>query len=140
VEKYYSLDEKFEFLKQCDFVVCSLPGTKETKNFMSKAEFSAMKPTAYFINVGRGTVVDEDALANAIKSNLIKGAALDVFQKEPLPKESPLWSLSNVLISSHNADYTEDYYSLGWKIFLNNFENYRHQKPLLTLVDKNSGY
>jgi len=140
IEKFYSLNEKYEFFKNCDFIVCSLPGTKETLNFMGKAEFAAMKSTAYFINIGRGTVVDEDALVEAVKSKTIAGAALDVFKQEPLPKDSPLWDTPNILLSPHNADLTSNYYELGWKVFLNNFDCYINQKPLITLVDKNAGY
>jgi phosphoglycerate dehydrogenase-like enzyme len=140
IDKFYGSEFKSDFFGACDFVVCSLPGTKETKNFMGATEFAAMKPTAFFINVGRGTVVDEDALVDAIQSKKIAGAALDVFQQEPLSKESSLWSTPNILISSHNADYTSDYHSLGWKIFVENFNCYRTGKPLLTLVDKSAGY
>jgi len=136
-------DAQNAFLAKCDFVVSALPGTTETIDFFSHAAFGAMKPSAYFISIGRGLVVDEDALVEALKTKKIAGAALDVFKQEPLPETSPLWdceSCSNVLITAHNADYTEDYLDLGWRVWEENLFAFRAQTPLATPVDIKLGY
>ena len=98
-----------DLFSQSDFVVSVLPGTEDTRNSIGKAEFSAMKDTSVFISIGRGMVVDEMALNRALESGEILGAALDVYQKEPLPEENPLWERDNLLLTAHNADFTDDY-------------------------------
>jgi phosphoglycerate dehydrogenase-like enzyme len=113
---------KLECANRSDFIINALPSTPETKDFANAEFFSAMKPTGVFINVGRGTTVDEDALADALESKRIAGAALDVFKKEPLDPKHRFYELSNILLSNHNADHTIDYIALGWKVFEENFE------------------
>ena len=115
-------------------------GTDHTKDFVSTAEFGAMKNTGVFISIGRGLVVDEDALNTALQTGGIAGAALDVFKKEPLSKESPLWDRENILITAHNADFTEDYFELGWKVWRENYECIKADKPVATPVEKAAGY
>ena len=107
---------KAALLEQSDFVVCTLPGTAETRHFMSSAEFAAMKSDAIFISMGRGVAVDEAALHRALTTGQIAGAALDVFEVEPLPAESPLWDIDNLLLTAHNADFTHDYFDHGWRV------------------------
>eukprot|EP00916_Digyalum_oweni_P012626 GHVL01020844.1.p1 GENE.GHVL01020844.1~~GHVL01020844.1.p1 ORF type:complete len:342 (+),score=72.82 GHVL01020844.1:23-1027(+) len=139
----YSSDNESDKLKlfaECDYILCTLPGTDKTKNFCSKKEFEAMKPSGVFISMGRGTVVDEEALYNVLKNKKIQGAALDVFNVEPLPQESPLWGLDNILITAHNADWTEDNCESSYHVFCSNFENFENKKPFETVVDKNAGY
>ncbi|KAL8272049.1 hypothetical protein Esti_003984 [Eimeria stiedai] len=102
-------EEQLEVYRQADFVVCSLPATPETQNCISTRQFAAMKRNGVFISIGRGCVVDETALVHALKSGQIAGAALDVFQTEPLPVNSPLWEAPNLLVSSHNADWCEEH-------------------------------
>uniref|UniRef100_A0A7S3K635 D-isomer specific 2-hydroxyacid dehydrogenase NAD-binding domain-containing protein n=1 Tax=Aureoumbra lagunensis TaxID=44058 RepID=A0A7S3K635_9STRA len=123
-DEIFGVEEKLELFKQSDFVVCSLPGTGNTINFCGQPEFSAMKSSAVFISIGRGAAVDEDALCDALESNTIAGAFLDVFKEEPLPKTSRLWSFGpdKLILSSHNADLTDDYYNLGWNVWRSNFE------------------
>jgi len=137
---------KEECAQQSDFIVNALPATPDTKDFANAAFFAKMKPSAIFINVGRGSTVDEEALADALESKRIGGAALDVFKKEPLPKESRLYTTPNTLLSNHNADHTDDYIELGWKVFEENlvcFEhNFEHIEslPKPTFFDPRIGY
>ena len=99
-----------------------------------------MKSSAVFISIGRGAVVDEGALAEALAGGRIKGAALDVFTQEPLPPSSPFWRLANVLITAHNADYTADYLQLGWDVFEENAALFARDEELATPVDVQRGY
>jgi len=111
-------DQKLDLFREADFVVCSLPGGAHTKHFCSRAEFAAMKPEGVFISIGRGTCVDEEALVDALKEGRITGAALDVFEKEPLSDDSSLWNVENLLLSPHNADLTSTYMEQSWDVFL----------------------
>ena len=144
VDETYLTDEKLKIFEQADFVVCSLPGTAETRDYCGKDEFEAMKPDAVFISLGRGAAVDEDALYETLKADKIKGAALDVFKKEPLPSNSPLWSLppTKLLFTAHNADLTDDYFLLGWNVWLSNLEAFLsgEDKKLITPFDPKQGY
>lgn len=108
---------RLEFFRQSDFVVCSLPGTPETKHFCSTKEFAAMRKTSVFISIGRGICVDEAALCNALTSGGIMGAACDVFETEPLPEASPLWDAPNLLVTAHNADNVDTYLQDTWAAF-----------------------
>lgn len=136
----YSPDQKLELFAAADFVVSVLPGTPETTDFCGAAEFGAMKPSGVFISVGRGTVVDEEALADCLEEGRIAGAALDVFKTEPLPESSRLWSCENLIMTAHNADYTDDYFSLGWRIWRQNFEALQAGSPVCTPVDRLARY
>jgi len=136
----YGFDQKAEVFRQSDFVVSTLPGTDETVNFVGQKEFAAMRPQAVFISCGRGVTVDENALASACKNKQILGAAVDVFKVEPLPTESPLWECENILITSHNADFTEDYFDLGWKIWEQNLHAFVEGTEMKTPVDRILGY
>lgn len=120
--KTYSPDDRLQLFAEADVVVCSLPSTPQTLDFCGAAEFQAMKPTGIFISIGRGSVVDEDALCDVLKAGSIRGAALDVFKTEPLPEHSPLWNFGpdKLILTSHNADMTDDYYKLGWQIWRDN--------------------
>jgi phosphoglycerate dehydrogenase-like enzyme len=127
-------------LADADYVVNVLPLTRETNRIFGAEEFELMKPTARFLNVGRGATVDEAALVAALEAGAISGAALDVFETEPLPTDSPLWTMSGVIVSPHMAgDYLEFHTDLA-AVFLDNLERYRAGKPLLNVVDKNLGY
>jgi phosphoglycerate dehydrogenase-like enzyme len=101
-----------------------------------------MKPSAIIINVGRGPVIDEAAMVRALRSKQIAGAALDVFEEEPLPTASPLWDMENVLISPHCTDRTEDpdWLDLSMQAFIDNFRRYRQGEALANVVDKRQGY
>ncbi|MGI6628518.1 MAG: D-2-hydroxyacid dehydrogenase [Bacillota bacterium] len=129
-----------EVLTRADFVVCSLPLTSETHHLLTISEFSLMKPSAFFINVGRGAVVKEEDLILALSQGKLKGAGLDVFEKEPLPAESPLWEMPNVIITPHSAGYEEDHSKKTFDIFLENLVRLREGRPLINVVDKQMGY
>ena len=133
---------KTALLEQSDVVVCSLPGTPDTKHFFSEPEFGAMKEGAIFISLGRGVAVDEHALVRALGGGRLTGAALDVFETEPLPADSPLWDVGDekLLLTAHNADYTESYFRLGWDVWAANLRAHLLGEPLVTPVDKAAGY
>ncbi len=131
-----------EMLHAIDVLVAAAPLTPETHHMLSDEEFSAMKPSAIVVNVGRGPVIDQDALIRALRAKKIAGAVLDVFETEPLPPDNPLWEMENVLISPHCTDRTEDpdWLDLSMRVFLENFDHYRKGEPLINVVDKQAGY
>lgn len=121
----FGADERLEVFKRSDFVICSMPGTPETHHFCGAEEFGAMKPSAVFISIGRGMCVDEAALCEALTSGSIAGAALDVFETEPLPPASPLWAAPNLLLSPHNADLTGTYIRDSYDVFAEKLDRFR---------------
>ena len=122
-------------LKQADYVVASLPATTKTVGALDEAFFRAMKPTAMFINVGRGKTVREAALVRALQEGWIAAAALDVFEKEPLPQESPLWDMPNAFLSPHSASDTALYMERMTDILCDNLVRYAEGKKLRNLID-----
>jgi phosphoglycerate dehydrogenase-like enzyme len=136
----YTPDQRLAMLPLCDYVVVAAPLNAETVGLLGAAEFAAMKPTAVIINVGRGPVINEQAMINALSHNKIKGAALDVFDEEPLPANHPFYKLENVLLSPHCADHTPDWLDNAMRFFLAQFKKFRHGEPLLNVVDKKLGY
>jgi phosphoglycerate dehydrogenase-like enzyme len=140
VERIYRPDQLQEFLPQCDYVVAAAPLTAETKGLIGCDEFSAMKPSAVVINVGRGPVIDEGAMVEALQTGRIKGAVLDVFDKEPLPSGHPLWGMKNVLLSPHCADHTPDWLERAMQFFVDQFGRFIKGEPLMNVVDKKAGY
>jgi phosphoglycerate dehydrogenase-like enzyme len=140
-DEVWPLTRLRELMAAADDVAVALPLTAETHHLVGGAEIQAMKPTAVFVNVGRGATVEEAALVRALEEGRIKGAALDVFEVEPLPRESPLWRLDNVLLSPHTADHTRTWLrDDASDLFLRNLELFRRGEPPLTLVDKRAGY
>ncbi|HXE31615.1 MAG TPA: D-2-hydroxyacid dehydrogenase [Terriglobales bacterium] len=129
-------------LAAADVVLAAAPLTPQTRRLLDAAAFSAMKPSALVVNAGRGPVIDETALIAALRAGRIAGAALDVFEHEPLPADHPYWSMDNVLLSPHCTDRTVEphWTALGMRCFLQNFRRYRNGEPLLTPVDKAAGY
>jgi phosphoglycerate dehydrogenase-like enzyme len=126
---------------RCDYVALALPLTSETRGLFGAREVAAMKPSAVLINVGRGPTLDEPALVAALEARRIRGAALDVFAEEPLPAQSPLWSLESVLLSPHTADRTTTWLDEAMAVFLENLRRFRSGEPLLNVVeDKRRGY
>jgi phosphoglycerate dehydrogenase-like enzyme len=140
VSELFGFGQKKEMIERCDYVVSALPLTPETKAFIDAADFAAMKPTAVFLNVGRGPVVDEPALIEALQSGRIKGAGLDVFAVEPLPAGHPFYSMENVLMSAHCADNTSEWLNDAMRFFYGNLERFSKGEPLLNIVDKKAGY
>jgi phosphoglycerate dehydrogenase-like enzyme len=127
-------------IRRSDYIVASAPLTPETRGMIGEAEFAAMKNDAVVINIGRGPVIDETAMVRALQEHRIKGAALDVFDTEPLPQGHPLYKLDNVLLSPHCADHTPDWLERGMRFFLEQFERFRKGEPLMNVVDKKLGY
>jgi phosphoglycerate dehydrogenase-like enzyme len=140
VEQVYSSDGLETLLRQSDYVVLAVPITASTQKLMNAERLSKMKPDACLINVGRGPLIDEVALAAALRDHQIGGAALDVFEQEPLPADSPLWDLENLLITPHTAGLTEKLWDRHYQLFSENLRRYLRHQPLLGLVDKNKGY
>jgi phosphoglycerate dehydrogenase-like enzyme len=140
VEQTYSPERRMEMLSRCDYVVAAAPLTSETRGMIGGPEFAAMKPTAVAINVGRGPVINEEALVSALSNGRIKGAALDVFDQEPLPQGHPFYKLENVLLSPHCADHTPDWLDNAMRFFIEQFRRFRKGEPLLNVVDKKLGY
>ena len=139
-DETFGPEQKLELFRRSDYVVCVLPGTEQTADFCSTEEFSAMKADGVFISIGRGLAVDEDALATALREGQIAGAAVDVFKTEPLPQDSGLWACDNLLLTAHNADFTDDYFELGWSVWRKNFDALCSGGGLVTEVDKRAGY
>jgi phosphoglycerate dehydrogenase-like enzyme len=139
-DQIYSPDHLIEMLSRCDYVVVAAPLNAETTGMIGEAEFAAMRPSAVIINVGRGPVIDERAMIKALSDHKIKGAALDVFDEEPLPKSHPFYKLENVLLSPHCADHTPDWLDNAMRFFIPQFERFRRGEPLLNVVDKKLGY
>lgn len=140
VDHLYTADELLLALRQADYVVASLPLTDETSGLFSADEFRAMKSSAFFVNISRGKIVDEDVLIEALEEGQIAGAGLDVFEREPLPADSPLYKLDNVIITPHTAGIFPEYNQKAMMILLENLKRYRADQELLNLVDYNRGY
>lgn len=135
VEKVYASDRLKELVPGADAVVATVPLTEETAGMIDRETIELMKTECVFVNVGRGGVVDEQALIEALKANKIRGAALDVFQEEPLPEDSPLWTLPNVLISPHTAALSEVENQRIVELFNENLRRYLSEETLLNRVD-----
>ena len=129
-----------EALPQADFVVLAAPETPETRRLIGARQLAAMKPTAFLINVARGSLVDEAALTEALQRRAIAGAALDVADREPLPPESPLWGLENVFITPHISAASEYLWDRQTELLLENLERWFSGRELLNQVDLQRGY
>lgn len=140
IEAVYAPAQLNDLLSQSDFVVVAAPLTQATRGLINADGLRAMRRDAYLINVGRGAQVDESALGDALRNRRIAGAALDVFEQEPLPKESPLWELENLLITPHTAGLTEKLWQRHYALFSENLSRYLAREPLLFVVDKHKGY
>lgn len=140
VERTYTPDRRLEMIPRCDYVVIAAPLTPETRGMFAAPEFAAMKSTAVLINIGRGPIVDELALISALRTARIKGAALDVFDQEPLPPDHAFYKLENVLLSPHCADHTSTWHADAMNLFIAQYDRLRNHQPLLNIVKKNLGY
>ncbi|WP_251860612.1 phosphoglycerate dehydrogenase [Clostridium sp. Marseille-Q2269] len=138
--KCYPKDSMKEMVSECDVLVVSIPYTKETENLVDKNILNSMKEGALFINISRGTIVDEKKLIEILKSGKINGAALDVFEKEPLDKENPIWLLDNVIITPHNSWISEKRHIRRFDVIYKNLKNYKEQLQLNNVVNMNRGY
>jgi phosphoglycerate dehydrogenase-like enzyme len=129
-----------EVFRQADYIVLAAPVTDSTRAIANAARLGVMKPDACLINVGRGPLVDESALIAALRGKKIGGAALDVFPKEPLAADSPLWDVPNLLITPHTAALTDKLWERHYTLFSENLRRYLGRQPLLAVVDKRRGY
>ncbi len=127
-------------LAESDYVVSALPGTPATERMLGREQFALMKAGSYFINVGRGSTVDEEALLGALQSGRLAGAALDVFATEPLPEDSPLWDAPNLFLTAHVSGATDMYNVRAVDLFVENLRRYVRGEPLMNVYDKERGY
>jgi phosphoglycerate dehydrogenase-like enzyme len=136
-DELYATADLHTALGEADYVAATLPGTPETRRLIDAESIASIKQGAYFANVGRGSVVDEAALVEALQSGHLSGAALDVFEVEPLPEESPLWELDNVIVSAHTTDVVPDLInSAQTDLFCENLRRYLAGQDLLNVLDK----
>ena len=142
VERTFGPDQLHAMLAGVDVLLAAAPLTPQTLHLLDAAAFAALRPGKLVINVGRGPVVDEAALIAALQSGQVAGAALDVFEREPLAAGHPFWKMENVLLSPHCTDRTLApwWVDLGMRCFVDNFRRYRAGKPLRNVVDKGAGY
>jgi len=141
VDRMVSMRQLNEVLGESDYVIVTLPLTKDTAHVIGVEQFRAMKPSAFYINIGRGGTTDELALVEALRSGSIAGAGLDVFEVEPLPVSSPLWEMDNVIISAHNTGITVHYDDRAMDIFLRNLQDYlAGSEPQLNRIDLDKQY
>lgn len=138
--RYYAPDRLHTMLGESDVVVIATPLTRETRGLFGDAAFTAMKPTAFLVNIARGDICNEAALVRALGEKRIAGAALDVFHQEPLPPDSLLWHLPNARISPHISGLTPRYDARAAAIFEENLRRYLAGEPLYNVVDKARGY
>ena len=140
-DELYTTADMSTALGEADYVAVTLPGTPETRHLLDAEAIARIKPGAYFSNVGRGAVVDEAALVEALEGGHLSGAALDVFEVEPLPEESPLWNLDNVIVSAHTTDVVPDLInSAQTDLFCENLRRYLAGEDLLNVLDKHLLY
>jgi phosphoglycerate dehydrogenase-like enzyme len=140
VETMYGPDQLLELLPKACFVVLTVPLTPETRGMIGEVELRAMRSDAYLINIGRGGTVQERQLIKALREGWIAGAGLDVFGTEPLPPDSPLWEMENVILTPHYAGLTPQYEVRATEIFLDNLSRYVSGRPLRNVVDKQLAY
>ena len=140
VESMSGPEDLHRLLPEADFVVLTVPLTRETSRMIGEQELRLMKPTAYIVNIGRGKTIDEPCLAQALREGWIAGAGLDVFETEPLPANSPLWDMENVIVTGHYSGATPANAERGLAIFLENLRRYQAGEPMVNVVDKTLGY
>ncbi|MCL6452387.1 MAG: D-2-hydroxyacid dehydrogenase [Alicyclobacillus sp.] len=141
IDQMFSLTELTSAVAESDYIVNTLPLTPETRGVVSQQVIAAMKPTAFYINIGRGATTDEAALITALAEGRLAGAGLDVFLTEPLPADSPLWDMENVILTPHTSGSTEHYNERALDIFLENLHAYvRGQALVRNVVDLERAY
>ncbi|MHB8127418.1 MAG: D-2-hydroxyacid dehydrogenase [Mobilitalea sp.] len=140
VDQMYPLEEIDEVLMQSDYVVLALPNTPKTSGIISEQKLSIMKQGAFIVNIGRGILIDQEALIKALRENRIGGAGLDVTEPEPLPQDSPLWDLPNVIITPHASGGSPSNEQRRFHIFYQNLTQYMDKLPLENRVNFTEGY
>jgi phosphoglycerate dehydrogenase-like enzyme len=140
VAELWGSDRLDDLLAQSDFVALCAPETPETRGLFDASKFAKMKPTAFFINIGRGRVVQLDPLVAALREKRIAGAALDVFEQEPLPADHPLWGMENVILTPHTAGFSAHEEDRRLEVLAENVKRFVAGQPLHNVVDKAGGY
>lgn len=140
IEQFFAPQQLTAMLALCDYIVVAAPLTPETRHMIGDAAFAAMKSSAIIINIGRGPVIDQAALVGALESGKIRGAGLDVFEKEPIPAGDPIFKFENVLISPHCADHTKDWLDRAMRFFLEQYDRFCAGQPFKNIVEKRLGY
>ena len=135
-----SLEDLDLYLSNADYVVLTIPSTSETKYLFDYARFKKMKKNAVFINISRGSLVNERDLVNALKDRLIGCAILDVFENEPLPPSSEMWQMDNLIITPHSSGRLTDFMDRAMRCFVNNMKAFEKNESLPNKVDLNAGY
>jgi phosphoglycerate dehydrogenase-like enzyme len=138
--RWYGPEQCQQILHEADYITLTLPSTAQTRGFIGRNEIAAMRPNAYIVNVGRGEVIDQAALIEALRENRIAGAGLDVFEREPLESESALWDLENVILTPHVSGGFKNYFGVCCELFAANLQRFRAGQPLFNLVDRSMGY
>ncbi|MCW5849096.1 MAG: D-2-hydroxyacid dehydrogenase [Anaerolineae bacterium] len=139
-ERFYPPEDLRALLAESDYVVVTTPLTPATERLIGAAELAALKPSAFLVNVGRGAVIDQAALVAALQAGRLAGAGLDVFDVEPLPADSPLWGMDNVILSPHISGFTPRYDDWATDLFAENLRRFLDDEPLINLVDRSRGY
>ncbi|HEY8825662.1 MAG TPA: D-2-hydroxyacid dehydrogenase [Candidatus Limnocylindria bacterium] len=140
VDKLFERADLHAMLREADFLVLAAPHTPETEGIIGEGELAVLKPSAVFINIGRGALVDEDALIRALQEKRLAGAALDVLRDEPPPQDSPLWDMPNVILSPHSASTVAQEDARITEIFCDNLRRYLSGQPLRNVLDKEKLY
>ncbi len=140
LQRLYPAEALNSMLKECDFVVVCVPLTDDTQGLIGEQQLEKMNPSAYLVDVSRGGVVKHADLLSALSEGKIGGAALDVYPEEPLPEDSPLWKMPNVILTPHIAGVSREYNSRAVDLFVANLERYLDKKQLLNRIDLQRGY
>ncbi len=140
VSRLYPPQAICSMLKECDYVVVTLPLTNATRGLLGSKQLESMKPTSYLVDISRGNIVDHDALIPLLKERKIAGAALDVYPVEPLPNDSPLWKLPNVILTPHIAGFSPHYDERATALFIQNLQRYLEHLPLYNRLDPSLEY
>lgn len=140
VDEVGGAEDFHAMLPRADFIAVSTPLTTETRGLLGEREFALMKPGVILADVSRGCVIDGTALLDALRSGKVAAAALDVFETEPLPADSPFWTQANVLVSPHCSAVTEEWERASFEIFLRNLGHWLRGEPLFNVVDPDLGY
>ena len=140
VDRFYKREELDEMLTEAEVLVVTMPGTSLTKNMIGARELALMKKGSYLVNVARGSIIDEEAMIEALRSGQLSGAALDVFQQEPLPTDSPFWDMPNVLMCPHAASISDRENSRIIDVFCDNLRRYLDDKPLRNVLNTELQY
>lgn len=136
----FSIDKINDVVPQCDFLVVATPYTDKTHHLINEGVFNSMKDGTYLVNIARGSIIDENSLIHNLKSGKVKKAALDVFEVEPLPEDSPLWEMDNVIVSPHNSWASEVYARRRYEIAYKNMKRYINNEELVNVVNLKTGY